>query len=330
MPKNSEEIIKEEKTPDPKDNAVNDFGSSSVADSDSLRKNSPSISSSNPDYLDTLRQKTFEQVGVLGDQIKKQILSELRHYVDTEVKKVNSEFERNKDQLENKIESSKIKVIETLGIFVALFTFISTEFQVFKIYQNPITIAGLTLIILGSLLVFITILDITLVNNFSLYKTKKISGTMAPFFQNIKNLSGYEEKIDIKISDWKTWGEGFKLKVILILIWFLFIITGILFFAFSPETQDKYVRYNREDYGSYIDKYLNINNHLNDLEKENGDLTNEIKILGGAAITSSSVMLLNQGINNSITELEIKTNNQQKIIDCFGKQKYWQYNQCFK
>jgi hypothetical protein len=272
----------------------------------------------------------YEQVGILGDQAKKDIFSHLRSYVDVEIKKINSEFEKNKDQLENKIENSKIKIIETLGIFVALFTFISTEFQVFKIYQSPITIAGLTLIILGSLLVFITILDITLASNFSLYKTKKISGSIAPFFQNIKNLSGYEEKIDFKILDCKTWGEGFKLKVILILIWFLFIIVGAVFFVCSPETRDKYVRYNREDYGSYIDKYLNINGNINNLENLNKDLDGRIKTLENNSITTSSLPLLNKDMNNNITKLEAEINNQNNIINCFSKQKYWQYSQCFK
>jgi uncharacterized membrane protein len=309
---------------------IDDFGSSSVVDRGSLHKDSPSISRSDPNYENTLQKKKFEDLSILGDQNRKQILSELKNHLDAEIKKVNSEFERKKDQLEGKIESSKIKVIETLGIFVALFTFISTEFQVFKIYQNPVTIVGLTLIILGSLLIFVTVLDTILDNNFSLYKTRRISGTMDSFLQNVRNLSGYEEKIDIKILDWKTWDERFKFKIIIILIWFAFIITGVLFFVFSPETKDKYVKYNRDDYGSYIDKYLNINNHLNELEEANNDLRNEIKNLENAAITSSSIMLLNKDLNNSIIELKNKVYSQQEIIDCFSQKKYWYYNQCFK
>jgi len=65
-------------------------------------------------------------------------------------------------KLKEEIEKSKLKIIETLGIFVALFTFISVEFQTFRIYQDPKEISGLTLILLGALLFFILIFDLIL------------------------------------------------------------------------------------------------------------------------------------------------------------------------
>jgi len=63
------------------------------------------------------------------------------------------------DEMKKEINSSRLKVIETLGIFAALFTFISIEFQTFRIYKNPASIGGLTLILLGSLLFFVITLD---------------------------------------------------------------------------------------------------------------------------------------------------------------------------
>jgi len=61
-------------------------------------------------------------------------------------------------ELEKKIESSKLSVIETLGIFVALFTFISIDIQIIKSTYNLLSLVGFILITLGSLLFFIVTL----------------------------------------------------------------------------------------------------------------------------------------------------------------------------
>lgn len=70
-----------------------------------------------------------------------------------------------KKELENKIESSKLTIIETLGIFVALFTFISIDFQVFRFYRDPRAISGLVLIFLGSIFLFIIFFDFFILRN---------------------------------------------------------------------------------------------------------------------------------------------------------------------
>lgn len=67
-----------------------------------------------------------------------------------------------------KVRDTGINMIEVLGVFVALFTFISMEFQVFRIYHDLAAIVGLTAIILGSLLIFVSVLDIILRREFSL------------------------------------------------------------------------------------------------------------------------------------------------------------------
>lgn len=85
-------------------------------------------------------------------------------YLKEKIEKYESRMEKIKDDLDKKIDDSKIRIIETLGIFVALFTFISINFQVFKSYKNPVAISGLILILLGSLTTFITILDFLIIN----------------------------------------------------------------------------------------------------------------------------------------------------------------------
>ena len=148
------------------------------------------------DIKEINEQRYFKQVKDLGSKAQEQILSNLQKYVDDKIEKIEFEFAEEGKKLENKIESSKIKVIETLGIFVALFTLISVEFQIFRLYENAVTIGGLTLIILGSLLIFITVADAVLSNNLS-----------------------WENK-----------------KSRLIPIWLFLIVAGIFCFILSPET----------------------------------------------------------------------------------------------
>lgn len=75
---------------------------------------------------------------------------------------VNDVVRNTEEKLRDKIDDSKLKTIETLGIFVALFTFVSVEFQIFRIFHTPASIGGLTAILLGSLLFFSIILDYVL------------------------------------------------------------------------------------------------------------------------------------------------------------------------
>lgn len=57
------------------------------------------------------------------------------------------------------VEKQKSQTIETLAIFVSLFTFISVEIQILNTDITFLSIIGFTLITLGGLLVFISVLD---------------------------------------------------------------------------------------------------------------------------------------------------------------------------
>ncbi|MCK4891395.1 MAG: hypothetical protein KAS78_01885 [Candidatus Pacebacteria bacterium] len=122
-----------------------------------------------------------------------------------EIAKTNTEkiIRETKDELRDKIDDSKLKTIETLGIFVALFTFVSIEFQVFRTLDNAQSVAGLTLILLGSLLTFITVLDSVL--------------------SKIK----LQEDIEFKLLKPKSWP--------LVFIWMLLMILGGALFVSSPK-----------------------------------------------------------------------------------------------
>lgn len=102
-----------------------------------------------------------------------EIIQEKLDYLEIKIKKYEDKIEETKNIFEQKIESSRIKIIETLGVFVALFTFVSVEFQMFRIFHTPASISGLTLILLGSLISFLAILDFV-INKFDDLKKKFI------------------------------------------------------------------------------------------------------------------------------------------------------------
>lgn len=74
------------------------------------------------------------------------------------LEKQTSKIEEKIDRFDEKIKDSNLKTIETLGIFVALFTFISLETQILRSGISFVTAIGFSLIMLGGLLVFLSAL----------------------------------------------------------------------------------------------------------------------------------------------------------------------------
>lgn len=111
--------------------------------------NQPSTSQTQPPHEDC-------SVDVLADSLELyNTLSNRVGEVEGRLNKLSqdSEQELKKVREENKAdtEQTRISFIETIGIFVALFTFISIEFQVFRVYSHWMAVVGLTLVLLGSI-----------------------------------------------------------------------------------------------------------------------------------------------------------------------------------
>ena len=62
-------------------------------------------------------------------------------------------------KMENRIEEIRINVINSLGVFIALFTFISVEFQLFQSLTSFTQYLSLTLILSGVFMFFVLFLD---------------------------------------------------------------------------------------------------------------------------------------------------------------------------
>lgn len=160
------------------------------------------------------------------------------------------EFEKtlldSKDKLESKIENSKLSIIETLGIFVALFTFISVDFQVFKSYRDPMAISALTAILIGAIFLFIVVFD------YFILQARKVRKT--------------EENTDSKkyIEDGRaSWVRRIIFGVSLVLIFL-----GI--FIFSKTTSDENFDMRDQIRKEILNSVqLDLDNQKNELEKIN-------------------------------------------------------------
>ena len=86
-------------------------------------------------------------------------------------KSYKEDIDKKTRDLEDKIENSKLSIIETLGMFVALFTFISVDFQIFKSYTNPALVGALTAIMVGSIFLFIIVFDFFILQARKIRKT---------------------------------------------------------------------------------------------------------------------------------------------------------------
>ena len=75
-----------------------------------------------------------------------------------DLKELEKGFYEKLDNYDKKADERQIKSIEVLAIFVAIFTFISIDMQVFKSDISVLSAMGISLITLGSLLLFILVL----------------------------------------------------------------------------------------------------------------------------------------------------------------------------
>lgn len=88
--------------------------------------------------------------------------AEVSAFLGTKLAPIQEEYTTAIGELENRFKADineyKTKIIEVLGIFVALFTFVSVDIQVFKTDISTLSAMGFSLVMLGALLLFIIVL----------------------------------------------------------------------------------------------------------------------------------------------------------------------------
>ena len=103
--------------------------------------------------------------GTIEDLDKKiDFVNERFDQLKAEMQKVTDDAQKNlkteTDKMSQKVEESKGRVIETLGLFVALFTFLSLQVQIMKDETNIIHITGMLLLSGGMISLFVMLLDL--------------------------------------------------------------------------------------------------------------------------------------------------------------------------
>jgi hypothetical protein len=85
------------------------------------------------------------------DAFKKDVKEEVKHGLE--------QIELVRKSTQESFDRQKISVIESLAVFVALFTFVSIEFQLFRSVNSWLTASAFTLLFLGGLLLFCGVVE---------------------------------------------------------------------------------------------------------------------------------------------------------------------------
>lgn len=138
-----------------------------VDESSSFKEDPSSSSDPNPQAaMAKVMQEITEQNAKFIEHVKTLQQKEILDIKNDFQNKLNSESERLKRNFNNditkKTQDSKEKIIEILGIFVALFTFVSVDIRFFSSDITFLSLVGFTLITLGGLAFFVLFLHISL------------------------------------------------------------------------------------------------------------------------------------------------------------------------
>ena len=163
---------------DNKNNAIQHQEDISTASEESGSLNTSISSSSLGKTAEKYRYELLSQK--IADDFRKQQVEINRRnkefqekYLESFKKEYKDDVAQKTKDLEDKIENSKLSVIETLGMFIALFTFISVDFQVFKSYRDPMAISALTAILIGAIFLFIVVFDYFILQARKVRKTEE-------------------------------------------------------------------------------------------------------------------------------------------------------------
>lgn len=167
--------------------------------------------------------------------------------------KINN-FEIQIEKINNRIENQKLTIIETIGIFVALFTFISIDFQVFKSYRNPFAISGLSLILLGSISFLLILFD------FYVLQARAINSKIENSYKNKNIVSSIWERI-----------KNHPARVCILGLTMILITAGVLLFHYAKN----------EDFEDMKNEFRKEESELirNDIKNETAQVFNNQEII---------------------------------------------------
>jgi hypothetical protein len=119
------------------------------------------LNASRASTSDSLMLDTVAMIAEQNEFFKKQIkgLERKLASANKEIQNKLAEANRKIDDTSLRTEDIKTKVIETLAVFTALFTFLSITFQILKDNSNPILALSLIAVAAGILIIFVLLVD---------------------------------------------------------------------------------------------------------------------------------------------------------------------------
>lgn len=117
----------------------------------------PTSEESGKEYTSETSQETAKELGMgeIGQRDWVDVLHKV-HGLEERADKIEGKI----DNFDEKIKDSNLKTIETLGIFVALFTFVSVSFNIFNRISDLWSAGIFTLLVFSALSLMVLLLDI--------------------------------------------------------------------------------------------------------------------------------------------------------------------------
>lgn len=136
------------------------FKNTSITPSTSLNR---FIYSNNDNHTRAINEDDYKtNIDELNEKIRES--NDSYNTIQREIKKLKrdtkKQFKDEMGEIRNKIEQDKNRVVETIGVFAALFTFLSLQVQIMKEEREPIAIIALVLVTGGIITFFVLILDL--------------------------------------------------------------------------------------------------------------------------------------------------------------------------
>lgn len=178
-----------------------------------------------------------------------------------EIKGIQKKFEK----YETKLEEQQSRSIETLGIFISIFTFISAQVQILSSDVHVTAASGLTLILLGGLIMFILLINYVIRTKLKFSNEPITENTITSTISNALSAIGYTViKRPVNAANPKTWANGHFIAVGAALL----IILGIFLVALSPEKLYKLSTEDLDKIKRIEETHKNLTKDLSNLDKE--------------------------------------------------------------
>lgn len=167
-----------------------------------------------------------ERLPKLVEQEVGQALSSLKSDIRREAKSIaNESFE----DVRQKIEKDRLNTIQATSIVTIFIGFLVVQFNILQGHESVSDLAGLSLILLSSIIIFTLLLDLVIKLDLPYKKTRIIKGAWGNGITQLAQAMGGNREVEVQLT-WKpsTWGEGLIIRAFACGIAILLGIAGVL------------------------------------------------------------------------------------------------------